>query len=113
MDERMALYREQWDLSNMTMNLFGIGFDMLLSELYKTVANKVVFVRFKGGNRRLGPAAESHFSYSRISPNVCIEVSQKDHGLVSFNSSQGIIVSSMNSGYWAFEFETCTCIKNR
>ena len=29
MDERMALYREQWDNSNMTKVLFGIGDNML------------------------------------------------------------------------------------
>jgi len=34
MDNRMALYRDQCDISNMTKDLFGIGFDMLFSELY-------------------------------------------------------------------------------
>jgi len=34
MDDRMALYREQWDNSNLTKDLIGIGFDMLFSELY-------------------------------------------------------------------------------
>jgi len=33
MDDIMALYREQWDIANMTKHLFGIGFDMLFSEL--------------------------------------------------------------------------------
>ena len=33
MDDRMALYREQWDISKMMKDLFGIGFDMIFSEL--------------------------------------------------------------------------------
>jgi len=42
MDKRMALYREQWDLSNMTKHLFGIGFDMLFSKLYKIMVMKLL-----------------------------------------------------------------------
>jgi len=35
----------------MTRVLLGIGFDMLLSELYKTMVNKVTFLDFKVGDR--------------------------------------------------------------
>jgi len=45
----MALYREQRDNSNMTTDLFGIGFDILFSELYKTMMNKVTFAGFRKG----------------------------------------------------------------
>jgi len=48
MDDRTALNREQWDNSVMTTGLFGIGFDMLYSELYKIMVNKVTFVGFMG-----------------------------------------------------------------
>jgi len=43
MDDRIVLYREQQDNSNMTKVLFGIVFDMLFSELYKTMVNAVTF----------------------------------------------------------------------
>jgi len=32
----------------MTKDLFGIGFDMFFSELYKIVGNKVTFVGLRG-----------------------------------------------------------------
>jgi len=35
----------------MSKVLFGIGFDMLFSELYKTMVNKVTFSDFMGGDR--------------------------------------------------------------
>jgi len=35
----------------MTKVLFGIGFDMLFSELYKTMGNKVTFLDFRVGDR--------------------------------------------------------------
>jgi len=35
----------------MTQVLFGIGFDMLFSELYKTMGNKVTFLDFRLGDR--------------------------------------------------------------
>jgi len=35
----------------MTKDLFGIGFDMLFSEMYKNKVNKVTFVGFRGGDR--------------------------------------------------------------
>jgi len=35
----------------MTKNLFGIGFDMLFSELYKIMVKKVTFVSFRGVDR--------------------------------------------------------------
>ena len=44
--DRMAFYREQRDTSNMTIDSFGIGFDMF-SELHKTMVNKVTFVGFR------------------------------------------------------------------
>jgi len=50
MDDRMALYREQYDNSNITKVLFGIGFDMLFSKLYKTVVNKVTSLDFRVGD---------------------------------------------------------------
>ena len=50
MDDRMALHRNQWDLSNMTKDLFGISFDMLFSELYKIMVHKV---DFRGGDREV------------------------------------------------------------
>jgi len=31
--------------------LFGIGFDMLFSDLYKTMVNKVTFLDFRVGDR--------------------------------------------------------------
>ena len=34
MNNRMALYREQWDNPNMPKNVFGIGVDMVFSEMY-------------------------------------------------------------------------------
>jgi len=39
----------------MTKILFGIGFDMLFSELYKTMVNKVTFLDFRMGDRPLNP----------------------------------------------------------
>jgi len=33
----------------MTKDLFGIVFDILFSELYKIMVNKVTFVGFRGG----------------------------------------------------------------
>jgi len=33
MDVRMALNREQWDNSNMTKDLLGIGFDMVVFQV--------------------------------------------------------------------------------
>jgi len=33
----------------MTKDLFGIGFDILFSKLYKIMVKKVTFVGFKGG----------------------------------------------------------------
>jgi len=48
----MAMYREQYDNSNMTKVLFGIGFYMLFSELYKIMVNiKVTFLDFRVGDR--------------------------------------------------------------
>jgi len=44
MEDKIALYREQWDNWNMTKDLFGVGFDVLFSELYKIMVNKVTFV---------------------------------------------------------------------
>jgi len=41
----MALYREQRDISNMMKEWLAIAFDMLFSELYKIIVNKV------GGDR--------------------------------------------------------------
>jgi len=35
----------------MTKVLFGFGFDMLFSELYKTMVNKVTFLHFRVGDR--------------------------------------------------------------
>jgi len=46
--------------------------------------------------------------YSRIVPNVCVEVSQKCREFVSFNLSYGI--SSTNSGYNAPEFGSYACM---
>jgi len=45
-DDRMALFRDQKDKSNMKV-LFGIGFDVLFSELYKIMVNKVTFLDFR------------------------------------------------------------------
>ena len=45
----MALFRDQEDNSNMKV-LFGIGFDMLFSELYKIMVNKVTFLDFRVGD---------------------------------------------------------------
>jgi len=49
MDDRMALFRDQEDNSNMKV-LFGIGFDMLFSELCKIMVNKVTFLDFRVGD---------------------------------------------------------------
>jgi len=35
--------------------IFGIGFDMLFYELYKTTVNKVSFVGFRGAIAPIGP----------------------------------------------------------
>jgi len=50
MDDRKVLYREQWDILNMTKDLLGIGFDMLFSELYKIMVDKFTFVGFREGD---------------------------------------------------------------
>jgi len=42
MYDRMILYREQRDISNMTKDLFGVGFNMLFSEPQKIMVNKVL-----------------------------------------------------------------------
>ena len=48
MDERIALYCEQWDNPKIPTDLFRIGFDILFSELYKTIGKKVTFLAFRG-----------------------------------------------------------------
>jgi len=39
MDNRVTFYRDQWDPSNMTKDLFGTSFDILFSELFKVMVN--------------------------------------------------------------------------
>jgi len=39
----------------MTKALFGVGFDILLYELYKIMVNKVTFLDFRVGDRPLNP----------------------------------------------------------
>jgi len=61
MDGRMAINHEQWDNSNVTKDFFGIGFDMLFSELDAIMVNKVTSLVFWGhdwGDRPLGSAPE-------------------------------------------------------
>jgi len=40
----------------MTKVLYGIGFDVLFSELYKTMLNKVTFLDFSVGDRPPEPS---------------------------------------------------------
>jgi len=51
MNDRMTLYREKSDNSNMTKVLFGIGLGMLFSELCKIMVNKLTFLYFRVGHR--------------------------------------------------------------
>ena len=43
MDDRMAFYRENWNITNLTKDLFAIGFNMLISKLHKFFLNKITF----------------------------------------------------------------------
>jgi len=49
-DDKIAIYREQWQFEHDEI-LFGVGFDVLFSELYKTMVNKVTFLGFRVGDR--------------------------------------------------------------
>jgi len=55
MDERMALCREEWEVSNMLKDLLGTGFDMLFSELHKIMMIKVISFSFRGDRPKFIP----------------------------------------------------------
>ena len=59
MNDRMAFHRDQWDISNMTKNLLGIGSDVVF-QLWKNVVYKVTFVNLTGGDRLNRRSLELH-----------------------------------------------------
>jgi len=88
MDERMASYREQCDNSNMTKDLFGIGFDVLFSELYKIMVNKITFVGFRGGNRPLLDLPLPLLCVPKFTPSTSVQCIQSKFHHRFYNQSK-------------------------
>ena len=58
-------------------------------------------------------SANRTLPYPSVVSNVCIKISQKDRGVVSFNPSPDITNFSTNSGYSSLGFGPHICIKHR